>query len=444
MGGNRSNTPPRQGSQQLPQRTSPDRRTVTHATPAANQGSPPHGGAPPVKHSQGEPPRHSPPRGNPVPPPPPPPPGPPAPAHVAAKPALLRPKTPPENSIGIGIETEFYLEPRKSGETYKSLQLFASAMTEKYNKRIGTPEYPKMHSLVGDLYRGPHRMRHTEWALHHDPTCETQGAPWGIELVSPILTAYKGGVWRKDVQKMWQFLVGEFRVSADESCSTHVHLSLASGFALSQLKRLAQAVIYFECAIEALMPVDRRGNEYARSNWIDNKHLAYKNLTRDQSMLAIEACKSQRDVINLMNPDQSKYFGFNFLALEKYKTVEFRRGAASTTVNHVFKWVEFAMTFLQASIQASDMGTFKKFQPTVSGLKQFFSSAELVNDAGMNQAKYTERQGHSENEKVEPTPVKLESLSKEKRAKLNKKIEADKHSKPMLDKISDATQKGLI
>jgi hypothetical protein len=193
-------------------------------------------------------------------------------------------------------------------------------------------------------------------------------------------------------------------------------------------------------------PPARRGNEFAMSNWIDNPNLACKNLNREKSTQAIEACKTQRDVINLMNPDQSKYFGFNFMNLETYKTIEFRRGAASSNVTHVFMWVEFAMTFLQASIQASNISAFKKFQPTVGGLKKFFATAAVVDDPGMNQPNYLKPlfKDHKDDERVEPTPVLLKKLSKEKRDKLKQKIEADKKSNPMLERISDATRTGVI
>ena len=49
-------------------------------------------------------------------------------------------------------------------------------MVEAYNRSVGS-HTPKLHSLVGDMYRGPPGMRHTEWALHHDPTYETERAP---------------------------------------------------------------------------------------------------------------------------------------------------------------------------------------------------------------------------------------------------------------------------
>jgi hypothetical protein len=45
---------------------------------------------------------------------------------------------------------------------------------------------------------------------------------------------------------------------------------------------------------------------------------------------------------------------------------------------------------------------------------------------------------------VEPTPVLLKKLSKEKRDKLKQKIEADKKSNPMLERISDAMRNGVI
>ncbi|KAK4106893.1 hypothetical protein N658DRAFT_555660 [Parathielavia hyrcaniae] len=210
---------------------------------------------------------------------------------------------------------------------------------------------------------------------------------------------------------MWEFSQSTCTVSEDASCSTHVHLSLAGGFSLVQLKRLAQAIIYFEPAVEALIPADRRANEYARSNWIENKHLAYKNLSRGQSVELIEACRTERD------------------------TVEFRRGAASSTARDVFKWVEFALAFLQASIQLPARGALASFPPNVGGLKKFFDSARLIEDPGMRRK--------SEG-RAEPTPVKLESLSKQKTEKLHKKIEKDKHSNPMLDRITDASHKGLI
>ncbi|KAK3331387.1 hypothetical protein B0H66DRAFT_580220 [Apodospora peruviana] len=345
--------------------------------------------------------------------PPPPPPSPSPPRLPAGRPAAsssqTRPQTSPQNAIGIGIETGFLLDERKPGDPYKSLKYFARSRTDQYNASIGKlTHYPRMHSLVMDQYRGEYQMRYTEWALHHGV----------IEMVSPVLTAGEGREWRDKVSKMWSFLKSTYNVSANSSCRTMCtsHLEVA------------------------------RGNEYSWSNWIHNLNLAYKDLSRAESMLAIEACKTERDVVNLMNSDGSKYFGFNFLSLEPPKTIEFCRGATSTTVQDVFKWVRFSMAFLQASIRLPDRNAFDKFQPTIGGIKMFFDNAELVEDPGMNQRKHRDLLFHGSNpgERKEPTPVKLETLSKVKREKLEEKTRKDKGSHPMLDRLSDAKSRGII
>ncbi|POS70590.1 hypothetical protein DHEL01_v211019 [Diaporthe helianthi] len=150
----------------------------------------------------------------------------------------------------------------------------------------------------------------------------------GMEIISPILRFQKNSAWRQHVQSLWRFLDSDYKVTADETCSTHVHVSKAEGYTSEQLKRLAQAVIHFEPAFEALVPPERRKNEYARSNWIDNKNFGYQRLSRPQSITLLEGCTTVREVVDLMNPDGSKYFGWNFQAIPKYSTVEFRRGAA--------------------------------------------------------------------------------------------------------------------
>jgi len=193
-----------------------------------------------------------------------------------------------------------------------------------YNSTVPTT-FPRMHSLVQAQWAG---VPHTQWVLHHDPTCETQAEPWGIEVISPLLRSHPGSTWRNDVRALWDFLSQRYYVSGNADCSTHVHISRAEDFTASELKCIAQAIIHFEPAFEVLVPPERRGNEYVRSSWIDNSRLAYQNLSRDQSIDLIESLNTVDQVLEVMNPDQSKYFGWNFLSIKTLKTIEFRRGVA--------------------------------------------------------------------------------------------------------------------
>ncbi|KAG6366155.1 hypothetical protein INS49_000331 [Diaporthe citri] len=363
-------------------------------------------------------------RGNVPPPPPPPPqvPGAPRPPLPAASQPSSSSWTPSisSESLGIGIETEFLIQARELRPESETRKLFARNMSREYNRRdeISKGVGPSMESLIENL-NNLGKETHMTWRLVHDPTVETQSAPWGMEVISPILRFQKNSAWRQHVQTLWSFLVSDYRVSANAKCSTHVHVSKAEGYTAEQLKKLAQAVIHFEPAFEALVPPERRKNEYARSNWIDNKNFGYQRLSRQESITVLERCTTVREIVDLMNPDGSKYYGWNFQAIQKYSTVEFRRGAASTSVNDVFSWVELA-----------------------------FIELGVVEGPGLNDKRYFNRLlvkrglDKSPNARLDPDPVG--ELTPDKLKKLNQKIRLDQQMNPMLNNLEVAMQTGPI
>ncbi|KAK0732465.1 putative amidoligase enzyme-domain-containing protein [Apiosordaria backusii] len=417
--------------------------------------------------------------GGPPPPPPPPGPGPPAPPPPRPAPGPAgRPRTPPRKppagSIGIGIETEFFLREKKN-VTGDDGRKFAVKFCDDYmafkkglpvDPTKGAPEIPGVYTKwpgVTKHLEPPSRLgRHADWVTHQDPTVDVdkdlsaadlkkeqdrlKGAH-GVEVISHILRAYEGSAWRREVQKMWEFIDANYVVLDNRNCSTHVHLSRAEPWTVEQIKRLAQAIIHFEPAFEAMVPPARRNNEYARSNWIDNLRFAGKS--RDQAMDEIEKQRTIKDVLNLMHgaDDQSKYYGWNFLTLESYKTVEFRRGAPSKSAADVFMWVELAMEFMQAAIVVKTRADFGKYARNVGGLKKLIADARLPQSVGTNQSAYLAplyARAGSDTAMLEPKPVKLETLSKEKKAKLALKIDADKKWQPMLDMLKDAQAKNEL
>ena len=157
--------------------------------------------------------------------------------------------------------------------------------------------------------------------------------------------------------------------------ATYLHRG-QGGYSLNQLIRIAQAVIYWEPAMEALIPKSRGGGiYYARSNCRLSPKLLmryeFKPLTlalaglnnpkfykdaksRKQAMDDISKCTSVQDLIDLMNPN-CKYFGFNFKhANARIGTIEFRRGLACTSRGGALKWAEVASSFIYAAYKAPD------------------------------------------------------------------------------------------
>lgn len=246
---------------------------------------------------------------------------------------------------------------------------------------------------------------------------------------------------------MWTFLGGDYDVSADATCSTHVHVSKAEGYTSEQLKRLAQAVIHFEPAFEALVPPERRKNEYARSNWIDNKNFGYKKLSRADSIAVLEKCTNVKDIINLMNPDGSKYFGWNFQAIPKYSTVEFRRGAASTSVNDVFSWVELAVSFVKAALKLRTAADLRNFNGNIGGLADFIDMG-VIEGPGLNDKRYFQRllvkRGLDKSPTARLDPIPVGDLSPAKLKKLKEKIKLDQQMNPMLSNLECAKKTGPI
>jgi hypothetical protein len=188
-------------------------------------------------------------------------------------------------------------------------------------------KHPRMHNAINESYLGP---RFAEWSLDSDSTIDMPNkgqAPcmhlypvalsfWlfllmayftgGLESISPIFRAHKDSLWREHINFLWDFLSANYRISANHSCGTHVHLSRSGGYTLSQLKKVCQSIIHFEPAFEALLPEERLSNEYARSNWLDNENFGHRNLTRKQTIAVIQQASSMRELVLLMNPNHDK------------------------------------------------------------------------------------------------------------------------------------------
>ena len=67
--------------------------------------------------------------------------------------------------LHLGIESEFFLVPRRSGEDFTSLEGFANLMTTTYNQKKSVA-LPKMHIDINRSYHG--RDQATEWTLTDD------------------------------------------------------------------------------------------------------------------------------------------------------------------------------------------------------------------------------------------------------------------------------------
>ena len=215
----------------------------------------------------------------------------------------------------------------------------------------------------------------------------------------------EGSKWDDLVKEIWEILNELLVIYESPSCATQVHFSVKNGFDLVSVKKIAQCIIQFEEAIEALIPPDRRENRMAVTNWINSTKLALdtnqedqtglKGRSRKESMELIDTCKTIDEVADLMNPDDSRWFAWNFLHLKSnYRwavkdIIEFRRPAASLTADDSIKWGVFTASFAQAACRVADFTKLFKIPRNIGGLKEFIREAELEkNFPGMFNQRY--------------------------------------------------------
>lgn len=169
---------------------------------------------------------------------------------------------------------------------------------------------------------------------------------------------------------VWWVLSTKFNTSSTAQCSTHVHISPTQGsWTLSQVKRVAKAVLYYERSIDTLLPQERRQNIWAQSNrhntitkpqdvatlftWIDG--------AKDIPYIALIMCAFSKDSqygrdVGKTQDFVHNVFRWNFMPLTKGSmgTIEFRQPPGSSNAVATKLWVTFAASFIQGAILYAD------------------------------------------------------------------------------------------
>lgn len=245
-------------------------------------------------------------------------------------------------------------------------------------------------------------------------------------MISPIFNAYPGSGWRRHVIATWNFLEQHYSITTNDSCATHIHVSLVPNYDLKDLKRLAVSIIHFEPAFEALVPEARKGNPFCKSNWLDSPRLGRAGLSRSESIAEIERKLDAYHVIGAIQLCDDKFFAWNFDSLNQHNTIEFRKPPASSNADEVLSWAELTLNFIQASLKYGTWPRLRRIPSTIKGLRWFL---EQICVPGMNVPSRLDRiwAGKDENAASEPWvwPRSKTARDMDMAAHLRKLSEAD-------------------
>ncbi|SPQ26212.1 80c3a84f-0908-4a1c-90ec-bb7be036d371 [Thermothielavioides terrestris] len=225
-------------------------------------------------------------------------------------------------SFQFGVEVEVLLEScKRNHRMWEDLAEFLSKLLR--NAGVGI--------RVGAS------KKYEEWTIVPERSVQDQENPWtyGVELVSPVYGADSISTLNEDLHRIFDAIdsaKGDLAFSTSPQCSTHVHISRTDPLSPGEVASLARAALYFERALDQLMPPWRSdpASHWARSNRASiNPALAGLSLAQCLAKLdaAAEAAAAQAggdtrpviEVMNLVTRDSR-------LAVARGRTADFVRG----------------------------------------------------------------------------------------------------------------------
>lgn len=150
--------------------------------------------------------------------------------------------------------------------------------------------------------------------------------------------------WAADLSTIFSVLHASYLVIPSPHCSTHIHVSSSHGgttgiFSPDQILSLAKSALFFESALDHLVPPERRSTGNNSSYWCQsnrsNPFLAGRPLAQCLGLIEHNQTGTMREIVEKVNlfPAESAY------GKSHGRTKDFVRGK-------VYKWyVSFSLAF---------------------------------------------------------------------------------------------------
>ncbi|KAK4239571.1 hypothetical protein C8A03DRAFT_14039 [Achaetomium macrosporum] len=320
---------------------------------------------------------------------------------------------PESYKFGIEIEVLLRCPDKKPGKW--------DTLANEFSHRLSTAGIPNSVQ-ENDSYR--------KWSIVRELTVQGENPyEYGIELISPIYTASSITTLSVDLQRIFAVLNtnNHYFLIPTPKCSSHVHISRTSPISPTELAGLAKAVLYFEQALNQLMPPERRNPEcyWTKSNRSrDNPSLAGLSLAEclakiDATAAATAQCSGENDrhprpiveVMNLYSKEtnfarargrqahfvRGKTYRWNLAGLltaaerspddmdvGNLGTIEFRQPSGSVTAEDAMAWVVLAVAFVAAAVAygqelgGEDAEVWREEGGSMADLWEFLKAGSLV------------------------------------------------------------------
>lgn len=207
-----------------------------------------------------------------------------------------------------------------------------------------------------------------------------------VRLISPYFDTSDHSKWRKDIEATWKYIREHFEIQSNSSFETRIHVKATPVYRTSESKKIAQAIIHFEPCWETLMSNDGEPYQPTRRNWRDNPRLGQANLTRAQSIDAIQASSPDTSVLNSVEPkrliqagkeDHNYSWWFNTLWRDSHRAIEYRNLPPIESAYDSIQRADLVVSFVKGAISCSSPGNLQRITPDNAGLRAFLSGCGL-------------------------------------------------------------------
>lgn len=178
--------------------------------------------------------------------------------------------------------------------------------------------------------------------------------------MSPVLST--SDRWRSSIDDFWDAWRLVFYVPQPSNlCGSHVHVSPspAESFSLSQLRRVAYGVVFYEPFVQQLLPVSRRTSPYCKPNTKHSDALRRIMLSSHctecglaevwEQILDSNDRESLRDLMQHSSTNQDDrrvLWNFDNVFMWCSGTVEFRGGHSLMFQSDTKMWISLAVAFV--------------------------------------------------------------------------------------------------
>lgn len=210
--------------------------------------------------------------------------------------------------------------------------------------------------------------------------------------MSPIMRLDHVGTWRRNLRAIVKYMGKVCWMQVNDTCGLHIHVSPPEGVAwtLDHLKSISRSILYFEGAVNKLVPAHRRRSRWAMSNTVENWRL--RGRTMEEQLAELDRCQSMVSLVYLMNDNGRRNYAWNLTNLYDTKgTIEFRQAPGVCDSRSASIWVEFVLHFVNSSQHLTTYEELLRYSRDTRGLLAFLIAFDLPGSSVSNLRKLFRR-----------------------------------------------------